>query len=72
MHLINYWLERDNVHILKASSYLAFLFGYKNITQVVPFKSIRGMRELTFLRVLYNVKKFNMTPTPTSIITRMR
>ena len=42
MHFINYWLERDNVHILKAPSYFAFLFGYKNITQVVLFKSIRG------------------------------
>ena len=72
MHFINYWLERDNVHILKASSYFAFLFGSKNITRVVLFKSIRGMGDALFLRVLYNLKIFNMTPTPTSIITRMR
>ena len=41
MYFINDWLERDNVHILKASSYFAFLFGYKNIT--VLFKSIKGI-----------------------------
>ena len=29
MYFINDWLERENVHILKASSYFAFLFGYK-------------------------------------------
>ena len=39
MYFINDWLERDNVHILKASSYFAFLFGYKNITQPVLFNS---------------------------------
>ena len=39
MYFINDWLERDNVHILKASSYIAFLFGYKNITQPVLFNS---------------------------------
>ena len=49
MHFINYWLERDNVHILKASSYFAFLFGYKNITQVVLFKSIRGMGDASII-----------------------
>ena len=38
MYFINDYLERDNVHILKA-----FLFGYKNITQAVLFKSIMGM-----------------------------
>ena len=43
MYFINDWLERENVHILKASSYFAFLFGYKNITQAVLFKSINGM-----------------------------
>ena len=43
MHFINDCLERDNVHILKASSYFSFLFGYKNITQAVLFKAIRGM-----------------------------
>ena len=43
MHFNYYWLERDNVHILKASSYFDFLFGCKNITQVALFKSIRGM-----------------------------
>ena len=42
MYFINDWLERDNVHILNASSYFAFLFGYKNITQAVLFKSIKG------------------------------
>ena len=45
MYFINDWLEMDNVHILKASSYFAFLFGYKNIkniTQAVLFKSIKG------------------------------
>ena len=39
MYFINDWLERENVHILKASSYFAFLFGYKNITQAVLFNS---------------------------------
>ena len=39
MYFINYCLERENVHILKASSYFAFLFGYKNITQAVLFNS---------------------------------
>ena len=29
MYFINDWLERDNVKILKASSYFAFLFGYE-------------------------------------------
>ena len=29
MYFINDWLERENVHILKASSYFAFLLGYK-------------------------------------------
>ena len=56
MHFINNWLERDNVHILKASGYFAFLFGYKNTTQVVLFKSIRGMGDALFLSVLCNVK----------------
>ena len=42
MYFINDWLESDNVHILKASSYFAFLFGYKNITRAVLFKSIKG------------------------------
>ena len=72
MHIINYWLERDNVHILKASSYFAFLFGYKNITQVVLFKSIRGMGGHTFFKGPIQCKKLNMTTTPRSIITRMR
>ena len=39
MYFINDWLERENVYILKASSYFAFLFGYKNITQAVLFNS---------------------------------
>ena len=39
MYFINDWLERDNVHILKASSYFAFLFGYKNSTQAALFNS---------------------------------
>ena len=39
MYFINDWLKRDNVHILKASSYFAFLFGYKNITKAVLFNS---------------------------------
>ena len=58
-NLSPYWLERDNVHILKASSYFAFLFRYKNITQAVLFKSIRGDGGggTLFLRVAYNVKK---------------
>ena len=43
MHFINDWLERDNVHILKAYSYFAVLFGYKNITQAFLFIAIRGM-----------------------------
>ena len=50
MYFINDWLEWDNVHILKASSYFAFLFGYKNNTQAVLFKSIKGMGGHTFLK----------------------
>ena len=50
MYFINDWLKRDNVHILKASSYFAFLFGYKNITQAVLFKSIKGMGGTIFLK----------------------
>ena len=70
MHFINDWLERDNVHILKASSYFAFLFGYKNITQAVLFKAIRRMGAHFFKTFPYNVKKCNITPP--SIITMMR
>ena len=50
MYFINDYLERDNVHILKASSYFAFLIGYKYITQAVLFKSIMGMGGQTFLK----------------------
>ena len=39
MYFINDWLKSNNVHILKASSYFAALFGYKNITQAVLFNS---------------------------------
>ena len=63
MQFINNWLERDNVHILKAFSCFAFLFGYKNIIQAFLFKStIRGMGAHFIKRVPYNVKKLNMTP----------
>ena len=43
MYFITDWLKRDNVHILKAFSYFAFLFSYKNITQAVLFKAIKGI-----------------------------
>ena len=68
MYFINDSLERDNVHILKASSYFVFFCLVKNITQAVLFKSIRALGAHFFT---YNVKQINMTP-PASIITRMR
>ena len=48
MYFINDWLERNNVHILKASSYFAFSFDYKNFTQAALFKSIKGTRGTIF------------------------
>ena len=64
MYFINDWLQRDYVHILKASSYFAFLFNYKNITQAVLFKSIKGMGGTLFLKGPIQCKKFIMTPPP--------
>ena len=46
------------MHILKASSYFAFLFGYKNITPAVLFKSIRGIGGRTFFKGPIQCKKF--------------
>ena len=62
MYFINDWLQMDYVHILKASSYFAFLFNYKNITQAVLFKSIKGMGGNTFLKGPIQCKKIYHDP----------
>ena len=50
MYFINDWLKRDNVHILKASSYFAFCLVIKNIAQAVLIKSINGIGGTLFVK----------------------